>query len=124
MRSVWGIEHGEIEKGLPSAVKAGGGGSYGALLRSKKQMGFLGAKHSNTRRITTISGKGFKEQAESRKTSARVAQSLRGEASRSKRAGLLNEDSAARRKGFKTGKTSALDRGYRGRVSYPMTKLP
>jgi hypothetical protein len=46
MRSAFGVDHGEISKGLPSAVKAGGGGRYGKLMRHKNALGQAGAKSS------------------------------------------------------------------------------
>lgn len=122
--SAFGIDHGEVSKGLPSAVKAGGGGSYGSLLRAKKYMGSVGAKHPSLRRRSAEQGRGFKEAVEHEGVVASANRSFKGKGTRQARAGLLNEDSAARRKGYKTGKTSALDRGYRGRVGNKMEALP
>lgn len=126
MISAFGIEHGdEISKGLPSAVRQGGGGHYGRLLRGKKAMGRdAGRVPEGTRKIVIDAGKSYKALARDQRQAARVEQSYRGKAARRHRAQLLNEDSASRRKGFKTGKSSALDRGYRGRVSNKMTALP
>jgi len=124
MKSAFGIEHGEVSKGLPSAVKAGGGGSYGGLLRSKANMGKLGAKHSSTRDLATMSGRAFKERVETRMRHARVSQVISGRAARRQHAELLSRDSSARRAGFKTGKTSGLASGYRGRIANKMTELP
>jgi hypothetical protein len=45
MESAFGIEHGEIAKGLPSAVKAGGGGAFGALRREANVQGKFASTH-------------------------------------------------------------------------------
>ena len=124
MISAWGIEHTEISKGLPSAVKAGGGGNHGSWLRMKNQAGKTAARHKYARNLSTKAGKDIKEGVEHSLLSRRVDLAVAGKSSRSKRAGLLNEDIANRQKGWRSGKTSALDRGYRGRVSKPMTPLP
>lgn len=39
MQSAFGVEHGEISKGLPRAVADGGGGEIGALMRAKHKAG-------------------------------------------------------------------------------------
>ena len=123
--SAFGVEHGEISKGLPSAVKAGGGGVYGSILRGKNQIGRQAAKMpKGYRKIQTDAGKQLKEARDMELQHLRVNQSYDGKASRRHRAQLLTEDGNARRSGWKSGKTSALDRGYRGRVSYKMTPLP
>ena len=141
MESAFGVEHGEISKGLPSAVKRGGGGTYGSLMRLKNKAGKSAAQlkghpgFSDTHReslkylgdseIKRV--KSVKPVLDSMQSERRVAQHGpigSGGATRRLRAELLNEDSAARRRGFKTGKSSALDRHYRGRVGDKMTPLP
>lgn len=130
MESAWGIEHGEVSKGLPRAVKNGGGGGYGSLLRLKNKAGQQGAKYGkllpNMRSMGKEQGKQLKEGVKHEQMMGRVNQRGLGnnQGTRGIRAGLLNEDSAARRAGFKTGKSSALDRHYRGRVSSSMKDLP
>lgn len=134
MISAFGIEHGEISKGLPSAVRAGGGGLVGSFMRMKNSAGRSAGKllghpgYSDTHRSS------LKYLAESEKKRGQqikgVTDDLKFDAkhktaykSREIRAGLLNADSKARRQGYKTGKSSALDRHYRGRVG-PMERLP
>lgn len=130
MRSGFGIDHGdEFSKGVPSGVRESGGGLYGSMLRQKKRAGKNAAKFKDSvpaaSRMSADSGRAAKEVLGRLQMKARVDRTMRGEGSRAARARLLNEDSHARREwGLKTGKSSALDRGYRGRVSHKMTELP
>lgn len=118
--SAFGIEHGEITKGLPRAVKEGGGGTYGSLMRLKNTRGKQGAMYSTMRGQAIAGGRQFKEGMKQAQVEHRVRNPAK---SRGIRARLLNEDSTSRRRGFKTGKSSALDRHYRGRVN-EMKDLP
>lgn len=138
MLSAFGVEHGEFSKGLPSAVKTGGGGTRGSFMRMKNSAGksaatlkghpgYSDSHRENLKYLANLEierGKQAKSVIPDLDRTRRVDQNVTGKASRRLRAGLLNEDSSARRRGFKTGKSSALDRHYRGRVSNPMTPLP
>lgn len=120
--SAFGVDHGEFSKGLPRAVREGGGGHIGGVMRLKNQAGKQAARlPEGYRKLSIQGGKAAKAWHESNMLNARVRQPNK---TRRLRAELLNEDSAARRKGYKTGKTSGLDRGYRGRVSNKMENLP
>lgn len=134
MDSAFGIDHGDVSKGLPRAVKNGQGGMVGALMRMKNSAGKSASKlsgmkaysesHAGSLKYLKDSeikrGKSIKPVVEDAKFHAKHNTAYK---SREIRARLLNEDSAARRAGFKTGKSSGLDRGYRGRVN-PMKELP
>ena len=129
MISAWGIDHGVVSKGLPSAVKAGGGGRLGHALRQKNQAGKTQAMQTsmNPTRAPEHNkrlGGLYKEEATDIKFRADVDRTFKGKGTRRTRAGLLNEDIASRRRGMRMGKYSGLDRGYRGRVSNEMTPLP
>jgi hypothetical protein len=45
MESAFGVDHGEVSKGLPSAIKAGAGGAYGAARREASAQGKFSSVH-------------------------------------------------------------------------------
>jgi len=124
--SPFGVDHGDISKGLPSAVKRGGGGLYGRYLKSKNISG-KGAAKWKAKGQERISenfaniGRSYKGAVNDAQLMASVRQPNQA---RRLRAELLNADGKARRAGYKTGKSSGLKTGYRGRIGQEMKKLP
>ena len=115
-----------VAKGLPSSVKRGGGGLYGRYLRGKKSHG-KGAAKWKAKGQERISenfaniGRSYKGAVDDSQLMARVRQP---DQARRIRAELLNADGKSRRAGYKTGKSSGLKTGYRGRIGQEMKKLP
>ena len=130
MISPFGVDHGdEVSKGLPSSVKSGGGGRHGSMLRLKNQAGKNAAKFKSVGResganLQIGAGKQLKAVTDDAIFRSRIDQDMAGKGARRMRRELLNEDIGRRQRGWKSGKTSALDRGYRGRVHSKMTPLP
>jgi len=134
MESAFGIEHGDISKGLPRAVKNGGGGGLGSMMRLKNSAGKSAGKlkahpgfsDSHRGNLKYLSDSEIKRGKDAKGVVDQIKfeeHMKNGYQSRGIRASLLNEDSVARRRGYKTGRTSGLARGYRGRVN-EMKPLP
>jgi hypothetical protein len=136
MDSAFGIDHGDVSKGLPRAVQNGQGKMLGSLMRIKNSAGKSAAKlnaspaysdqHASSLKYLKDSeikrGKQAKEAVEDVKFDEHMKH---GYKTRGIRARLLNDTGETRRNGYKSlAANSGVHNGFRGRVGNKMKELP